>query len=85
MINANLRHSKLDSAFKVERTPGLTELISNEIDLRAAIKKTAFENLYFLNAGSHVINPKAILDSKRTDNYQGLYIKEKDCGEWFNC
>ena len=69
LINANLRNYELDKVFKLKKMPGLTDLISNDIEFRDAIKKSAIENLYILNAGKRVSNPKTILDSRALGQY----------------
>lgn len=62
MIDANLRSPSFSDLFKVS-SPGLTDVISGEIDLKKAIINTKKENLSILTSGSANNYPSELFGS----------------------
>jgi capsular exopolysaccharide synthesis family protein len=65
LIDADLRRAVLDRAFRVERSPGLTEVIVGEAMLADAIHETEVPNLSILASGRFPPNPAELLGSSR--------------------
>jgi capsular exopolysaccharide synthesis family protein len=63
LVSADLRRPSLVEFFGGDR-PGLTDVLSNEVDLMAALAPTAVENLSVLGPGTHVDNPSEVLGSE---------------------
>jgi capsular exopolysaccharide synthesis family protein len=63
LVSADLRRPSLVEFFGGDR-PGLTDVLSNEVDLLAALGPTAVENLSVLGPGNHVDNPSELLGSE---------------------
>jgi succinoglycan biosynthesis transport protein ExoP len=63
LVSADLRRPSLVEFFGGDR-PGLTDVLSNEVDLMAALGPTAVENLSVLGPGKPVDNPSELLGSK---------------------
>jgi polysaccharide biosynthesis transport protein len=62
LVSADLRRPSLAEFFGGDR-PGLTDVLSNEVDLMAALVPTEVENLSVLGPGEHVANPSELLGS----------------------
>lgn len=60
----DLRRPLVHNLFQVERTPGLTDYLTGEVPLSAALRKVADMNLYVLPAGSPVRNPLELLNTR---------------------
>ncbi|MEO0087029.1 MAG: polysaccharide biosynthesis tyrosine autokinase [candidate division WOR-3 bacterium] len=67
LIDLDLRKPTIHSIFSVERKPGFTDLILNNVN--GNIKKSAFENLYIIPAGSLVPSPADLLEKKNVDEW----------------
>ncbi|NIR45224.1 MAG: polysaccharide biosynthesis tyrosine autokinase [Gemmatimonadetes bacterium] len=64
LIDADLRRGELHDAFDVLRSPGLTELLVGQVDVREAIRPAVRQGLDFLPAGQHAPNPSELLGSQ---------------------
>jgi len=65
LIDADLRRAVLDKAFKVPRSPGLTEAIVGENALEDAVHETSVPNLSVVASGRFPPNPAELLGSSR--------------------
>jgi capsular exopolysaccharide synthesis family protein len=63
LVSADLRRPSLVEFFGGDRA-GLTDVLSNEVDLMAALVPTEVENLSVLGPGEHVANPSELLGSE---------------------
>ena len=53
LIDADLVHGDLHSAFGSERSPGLSDVLAEEVDFTDAVVPSTFDELEFLPAGAH--------------------------------
>lgn len=67
LIDLDLRKPKIHSIFSMDRKPGFTDLVLN--NLNGNIQKTPFENLYILPAGSLIPSPADLLEKKKVDEW----------------
>lgn len=63
LVSADVRRPSMVEFFGGD-VPGLTDVLSRDIDLMAALTPTAVENLSVLGAGSRVDNPSELLGSE---------------------
>jgi len=69
LVDADLRKSRLHRVFKVDRSPGLSEILTGQASLEAAIRPhTSVEGLSLLPAGISPPNPADLLGSHRFDD-----------------
>lgn len=65
LVDADLRRPTVASAFSVDDAVGVTNVLSGQVTLEAALQKAAgFERLLVLAAGSPAPNPSELLGSK---------------------
>jgi len=67
IIDADLRRPATHKHFGVERSPGLSELLSGGIGLGECMRDTDVENLWTIPAGKSVSNPGSLLHSEGFD------------------
>ena len=79
LVDANLRHPSLHDMFGVERVGGVTEVLFNSLDVKAAKKNTRFSNLSVVTSGLPASNPALALGSK---NLCLMIERMKDEAEW---
>ena len=81
IVDSDLRKPSLDHIFRVEKSPGLTNvLLSKEIEHSSLpIKKTLIENLEFISSGDHPPNPSELLDSERMERFLSVIREKYDC------
>lgn len=75
VVDADMRRPRLNKLFGVERTPGLSNLLVEDIDLKSVIKSTNVPNLSILCCGHVPPNPSELLG---TDAMEILCNKMKD-------
>ena len=68
LIDGNMRKPSLHRRFDLMKLNGLTELISEDIDLYEGLKKTEVPNLYVITAGRSLSDPIFIFRSERLKN-----------------
>jgi capsular exopolysaccharide synthesis family protein len=78
LVDADLRKSRLHRIFRVDRSPGLSEVLTGQATLEAGVKPHAsVEGLSLLPAGITPPNPADLLGSHRFDDLlaqlRGLY------------
>jgi len=65
IIDSDLRRPVLHTVFNAEaKDIGLSDFLSGKASVKDAIRKTEFEDLYFMSAGSRSPNPSELLASK---------------------
>lgn len=79
VVDADMRRPRLNKLFGVERTPGLSNLLVEDIDLNSTIKGTDVPNLSVLSCGLVPPNPSELLG---TDAMEILCNKMR---ERFDC
>lgn len=65
LVDADLRRPTLHRIFGIQRTPGLTTVLTGETPLHEAIQATDVANLRIIPSGSVPPNPAELLDSRR--------------------
>lgn len=65
IIDGDLRHSALYQYLQVNKSPGLTDLLSTRVSIEDVISRTSVNRLYVMSSGTPVGNPLALLASKR--------------------
>lgn len=65
LIDADLRCGNLHKYFNLQRSPGLTELLNNQSNLKQITHSTEMHNLSFIGRGSHSSQPSELLSSQK--------------------
>lgn len=63
LIEADLRKPSVHRMFNLERKPGLTNIIIENLESKNVVKKTTYDNLYVLTAGTSTPNAVELLGS----------------------
>ncbi|GAF93777.1 unnamed protein product, partial [marine sediment metagenome] len=63
ILDADVRKPNMHRLFNIERSPGLTNILAESTPIESVIKKTTFENLWVLTAGSKTPNPLELMGS----------------------
>jgi succinoglycan biosynthesis transport protein ExoP len=63
LIDADLRRPKLHRVFGIDRSKGLSMVLSGNLNVDEAIKKTSFDNLSLMPSGPVPSNPSELLGS----------------------
>ena len=64
LIDLDLRKPTLHKIFDIERTPGITDFLTQDTPLKEVFRQTKFENLYIITAGTQPPNPSELLTPK---------------------
>lgn len=71
LIDSDMRKPQVAPSLKLQRSPGLSELLSGVVDIdspcESFVQKTAYENLDVIAAGAIPPNPAELISCKRTD------------------
>jgi receptor protein-tyrosine kinase len=62
LCDFDFRRPLLHQIFNIERTPGLTDYLQGNVELRDVIRRVAGTNLFLAPAGSTVLNPLELLN-----------------------
>lgn len=65
LADFDLRRPVIHNLFQTERSPGLSDYLSGQAPLTAALRRIAGTNLYLLPAGSPVKNPLELLNLRQ--------------------
>ncbi len=65
LIDADLRLPSQHTTHGLPRSPGLTEILNDQMPFHEAVQQTAIENLGLLAAGAEVSNPAELLATDR--------------------
>jgi polysaccharide biosynthesis transport protein len=65
LVDADLRRGRLHQMFRVDRSPGLTEIIIGDETIEGAVRQTSNPNLSLLPSGAPPHNPLEFLGSDR--------------------
>ena len=65
LIDADLRRPTQHTIHGLARSPGLTEILNDQMPFHQAVQQTAIENLDFLATGAEVSNPAELLVKDR--------------------
>jgi tyrosine-protein kinase Etk/Wzc len=72
ILDCDLRRATQHKYFELERKPGLTNYLFNEVQLSDIVKKTPISNLHIITAGSSPPNPAELAASGR----MAAFLKE---------
>ena len=61
LIDLDLRKPVQHTILAMDRAPGFSDFIANQLPIDQAIRSTENENLYFMSAGSKSANPSELL------------------------
>jgi capsular exopolysaccharide synthesis family protein len=64
LCDFDLRSPTLHGAFRIERSPGISDYLLGKADLHAAMRRIGISNLFVMPAGQAVINPLELLHLK---------------------
>lgn len=64
VIDCDLRRPRCHRILRLTREPGLTEVLTGQLELQDAIQPSRIENLSFLSCGALAPNPAELLSSK---------------------
>ena len=78
LIDADMRKPRIDKLTDIERFPGLSDALIDEVPLSSIIKQVLLPNLYVIPAGTLPPNPSELLTSDRMDEFQHTFNKTFD-------
>jgi capsular exopolysaccharide synthesis family protein len=65
LIDADLRRPQLHDMFSVARSPGLSDVMTDEVKPSGALRETAIAGLFILSAGTDMASSTDVLDAER--------------------
>jgi tyrosine-protein kinase Etk/Wzc len=78
LIDADMRKGHINKEYDMTRSPGLSELITGEVDIKIAVRNTGFENVDVLTTGNMPPNPSELLMHENFEKYLGEFSKDYD-------
>jgi tyrosine-protein kinase Etk/Wzc len=69
LVDADLRRPSIDTAFKLKKGDGLSELLLGRAKLAEVVRKTDIENLSIITSGAIPANPAEILGSEKMRDF----------------
>lgn len=61
IVDANIRHPEMHTAFKVQNSPGLAEVLTGEVELKKALVSTEIPRLSLLPSGKASVPAQALV------------------------
>ncbi len=71
LVEADLRRPRLSITLRIDREPGLREVLLGHLDVDAAIRRDVLPNLDVLPSGSEAENPSDLLNSRAMEELLG--------------
>lgn len=68
LVDANLRRPEMHAAFKVDRSPGISDYVLGEVPLEECLRRSAYPNLSVLPAGRPAVAPPRVFADARVDS-----------------
>jgi protein-tyrosine kinase len=68
LVDADLRRPQIHHLFGFDRGNGLAEILEGKLDIRAACRSTAAENLKVITGGRFTISPSKLFENNRLSN-----------------
>ncbi len=65
LIDADLRKPSVHHTFKLSNSTGFTNVVTNQVGIKSAVKRTSLANLFILTSGPLPPNPSELLASNR--------------------
>jgi capsular exopolysaccharide synthesis family protein len=78
LIDTDLRRPNVHRVLKVERGPGLSDVLRESLDVHTVIRKTRIENLSIISSGRVPPNPSELIASERMQHLLTLLGREFD-------
>jgi capsular exopolysaccharide synthesis family protein len=78
LIDADLRRPRCHKILAIEKIPGLTEVLTGQLDAGAAVRTSPVDGLFVLCAGTNPPNPTELLGSVRMQQVLGELCKQYD-------
>ncbi|MBI5094004.1 MAG: polysaccharide biosynthesis tyrosine autokinase, partial [Candidatus Hydrogenedentes bacterium] len=78
LIDTDLRRPNVHRVLKVERGPGLSDVLRESLDVHTVIRKTRIENLSIISSGRVPPNPSELIASERMLHLVKLLGREFD-------
>ncbi len=78
LVDCDLRKGRLHNFFNIKSSPGVTNVLSNMIDIENAIQKTTYDNLYVLPLGTIPPNPSELMASSQMEELLKKLEREYD-------
>lgn len=72
LVDADLRHPQVHTHLRIPNTEGLSEVLSQGLDINNCVQQLPEENLYVLTAGRASSNPNKLFTSNQMDNFAQL-------------
>lgn len=64
LLDCDLRRPSLHRMFGIDRSPGMSDVLSEAMPLKNVIRKTTLDNLDIVTAGKQIAHPTELLDSR---------------------
>ena len=78
LIDADMRKGHINKEYDITRGPGLSELITGEVDKAVAVRSSGFENVDVLTSGNMPPNPSELLMHENFEKYLSEFSKDYD-------
>ena len=78
LIDADMRKGHINKEYDMARSPGLSELITGEVDKKTAVRNTGFENVDVITTGNMPPNPSELLMHANFEKYLSEFSKDYD-------
>jgi tyrosine-protein kinase Etk/Wzc len=78
LIDADMRKGHINKEYDMTRGPGLSELITGEVNKETAVRNSGFENVDILTTGNLPPNPSELLMHENFEKYLGEFSKDYD-------
>ncbi|SFV88927.1 Tyrosine-protein kinase Wzc [hydrothermal vent metagenome] len=78
LIDADMRKGHIHKEYNLSRSPGLSELITNQVDKKVAVHNSEFKNIDILTTGALPPNPSELLMHKNFGRYLTEFSKDYD-------
>jgi tyrosine-protein kinase Etk/Wzc len=78
LIDADMRKGHINKEYDMTRSPGLSELITGEVNKETAVRNSGFENVDILTTGNLPPNPSELLMHENFEKYLGEFSKDYD-------
>ena len=78
LIDADMRKGHINKEYDMTRSPGLSELITGEVNKETAVRNSGFENVDILTTGNLPPNPSELLMHENFEKYLNEFSKDYD-------
>jgi len=78
LIDTDLRRPNVHRVLKIDRGPGLADVLREGVDVHSVIRPTRVENLFIVSSGHVPPNPSELIGSERMQRLMDLFKNEFD-------